>query len=721
MSRSLPGTASVTASSSRMTIHSAKKRMVQSLCRFGIQEPAAATKVAARRGRTLRAMPLKAMPLSALALLGLEAVMPNTSRAQSPAPTVTATQRPNVEQFVPRMLTNAQVVQDATVLRQALEQVHAGYDRYTPRRVLDTAFARLNVRAAQPMTDVELYHDIALLLAQIRCNHTKAEYPDALQKYRNTHDTHLPMRVRVFGKRMFVAASASPLLARGSEIVSINGVNTTDIITKLSRYAAVDGFTDFARATLLERDADLMGSDLDHYWPVEFGFPTQWTIGIKDVSGVSRDITLAPISYAIWQRLTGDTVTVDFANGTRVTRLDDTTSLLTVRSFVNYRTPVNADSLFRGIFTALNAANVRHLIIDLRENGGGSDDASNALLRYLIDKPVQPLLSIRRRTINVDSTLRRSFSTWSDPTEIFAPSPALFVRRFDGWYAERGADAIVTPASAAYRGHVSVLVGRRDGSATTMLLAVLQQAGARSGRLRLVGEETGGSAEGVTAGQVLFLALPNSGIRVRIPLKRSDVNVARAVPGLGVFPDVDATETVADFQHNIDRALVAARTVGRNGSSSPLAPTTGLLRGVLEYKDYGSGRRVELPTWMHTAPISDDADGRTLSYRQRTIYDDGPGKTIYSPDELRIAGNLWIEGDPVASPDTLRIVSRQRLGANTRIVLRGRGTDDNKPVEFRYTVMLGANTFSRLKEYRFTDTAPWQYRHEYRFRRNAVP
>jgi hypothetical protein len=481
----------------------------------------------------------------------------------------------------------------------------------------------------------------------------------------------------------------------------------------------VDGYTDFARTTLLENDSDLMGSDLDHYWPMEFGFADAFSFAVKTATGAARTVTLAPITFAAWKALDGRTQSDEFGRNTTWSMLDDTTARLTIRSFVNYRTPVNVDSLYRSIFDAMRARHARHLVLDLRGNGGGSDDASEGLLRYLIDTPVQPRRSVRRRTIRIDSTLAAAFDTWGDRAPIFTPSAALFVARPDGWFAQKGEVDTLQPAPDRFRGHVSVLIDRSNSSATTMLVAVLQQSGARTGRLRLIGEETGGSAEGVTAGQILFLKLPNSGIRVRIPLKRTDVNVTTFVPGLGVFPDVDATESLADFRAGVDRALVTARNTPWNPVLSTLAPTIGLMRGVLEYRDYQSERRVTLPTWVHTSPI-----GTSGAFRVRTVYDDGPGNTIYSPDVVRVAGDQWIEGaggEDGQSTDgqtTLRIAARRTVPRGQQLTLRGTGTDDNKSVEFRYTVTVGKNVSRRLKEFRLPGKA-WEYRHEYRLSRTA--
>ncbi len=635
-----------------------------------------------------------------------------------PAPTAGA--QAAAASYPAHTLSPSQISADVTLMRQALEQVHAGYDRYVPRRVMDTAFARLGRRAATPMTDLELYREVALLLARIRCNHTKAEYPAALESFRTKTATHLPVRVRVFEKRLFVDTSAGNAIAHGTEIVSINGTPTKDIVEKLSRFVAIDGFTDFARAALLERDNDLMGSDLDHYWPVEFGFAREWTFELNDAAGARRTTTLAPISFAAWSALSGDGRNIDFRTGTTLAMVNATTARLTIRSFVNYRTPVNADSLYASIFAQLSRRGVKHLILDLRDNGGGSDDASNGLVTYLIDRPLQPTTTVRRRTILIDSTLSAAFDTWGNRAEIFAPAESLFTKRADGWFAERSSLGTIQPSRDAFTGRVSVLVGRHNGSGATMLLAVLQEMGARTGKLRLIGEETGGSAEGPTAGQILFLKLPNSGMGIRIPLKRTDVNVRKALFGMGVFPDVDGTQTIGDFRARIDRALVAALATPWTPVRSPLAPLIGLMQGELEYRDYSDGSHRTIPSWSHISPI-----GTSGAFRQRTVYDDGPGNTIYSTDVLRMDGNRWLEGEGVESGEvgtpesTYRIASRRRVPSGEELVLLGTGMDDNKSVDFRFTVTLGDTIFNRVKEFRLPGQ-DYVWRHEYRYRRTAT-
>ena len=206
---------------------------------------------------------------------------------------------------------------------------------------------------------------------------------------------------------------------------------------------------------------------------------SEWTLSLKTAASKSRTVTLSPITFAAWKALAGESAPIDFRNGTRWAMLNDTTAQLTIRSFVNYRQPLNADSLYRTIFAQLRSRHVAHLILDLRDNGGGSDDASSALIPYLADAPVQLTRRIRRRTIHVDSTLAAAFDTWGDRTPIFSPAESLFTKDSGGWFTEKQQEPPLQPQSERFTGRDSILVGRRNGSGATMLLAVLQQSGAR--------------------------------------------------------------------------------------------------------------------------------------------------------------------------------------------------------------------------------------------------
>lgn len=87
-----------------------------------------------------------------------------------------------------------------------------------------------------------------------------------------------------------------------------------------------------------------------------------------------------------------------------------------------------------------------------------------------------------------------------------------------------------------------------------MLLAKLED----DGCITTVGQATGGSAEGPTAGRIFMLELPNSGITTRLPNMFNVMNIRSFRQGFGVMPDVEVKDTVAAFRAGKDLVLEAA-------------------------------------------------------------------------------------------------------------------------------------------------------------------
>ena len=95
-------------------------------------------------------------------------------------------------------LTAEQASADVALMRTALEEAHPDLYRYVAKPEIDAAFAKLAQRVKTPITDVELYDEISLLFAAIRCDHTEAEFLEAMSKFRNESRTQLPFRFKLF-------------------------------------------------------------------------------------------------------------------------------------------------------------------------------------------------------------------------------------------------------------------------------------------------------------------------------------------------------------------------------------------------------------------------------------------------------------------------------------------------------------------------------------------
>ena len=168
------------------------------------------------------------------------------------------------------------------LLRVALEKAHPGLYRYAPKSDIDATFDKLEKRVKTPITDADLYGKILLMQAAIRCDHTKAEFSEAMTKYRRNIPTHLPFRFKLFDHHMFIFGGdgTQNALRRGTEIMAINGQPEGTVLKRIERAISVDGFTDESRQSKLAADSDLMVSDFDQFYPIFYGFAPQFKLSM---------------------------------------------------------------------------------------------------------------------------------------------------------------------------------------------------------------------------------------------------------------------------------------------------------------------------------------------------------------------------------------------------------------------------------------------------------
>lgn len=455
-----------------------------------------------------------------------------------------------------RAIEGEAAVADVALLQRVLEVIHPGYERYADRAALDAVFEALRERVRGGTTDAEMYLAVSRVLVMIRCDHTKAEYPASLRSWREEHPSFLPVRVHIFGGRLYAGTNRVEGMERGDEILSINGVRAGRLVREAGALVSIDGWTEHARAAEAELSSEYMGSGLDTFMPLLHGWSERFVFEVRGAGGAVREVSGDALVFGAYESMVreGERYVRDFADGVRVERVGEKTAVLTVDTFVNYRDPVDPDAVFGPIMRGLNEDGVEHLVVDLRANGGGSTDAAVSLFRHLIDAPVTVVSGTLVKTVPIPEDVKAAVTTWDrgalDATrEMFTRDAATGLWAMKGEGPRR-----VEPAVDHFRGRVTALSSRANASGSTLLLSALRE----HAGVRVVGERTGGSVEGPTAGLIVFCELPASGIRVRVPVVRSVTGIEPVEAGMGVVPDVLVETTAAGFFGGRDEILEAA-------------------------------------------------------------------------------------------------------------------------------------------------------------------
>ena len=206
-------------------------------------------------------------------------------------------------------------------------------------------------------------------------------------------------------------------------------------------------------------------------------------------------------------------------------------------------------SLYDSIFSQLNEKNTANLILDLRNNEGG-DGTGEKLITYLLNKPYKHYNYTEEKFVGyppIVEHLENGKSLHFIDSLVFQTSSGMY-RLKEEYYNHLYKTQ--PPNKNHYKGKIFVLVNGASGSMASVVATFLKD----NKRAVFIGEETGGTMEGNTSDAYAKLRLPNTKIRVEIPLTKKVHNV-EFTKGRGVFPDYDISLNIEDIIKGTDTEL----------------------------------------------------------------------------------------------------------------------------------------------------------------------
>lgn len=244
---------------------------------------------------------------------------------------------------------------------------------------------------------------------------------------------------------------------------------------------------------------------------------------------------------------------------------------LEVSSFSNkvYR---DAGTTFRDeirrLFEELRRGRADRLILDLRENGGGSEPNESILFSFLVEAPLRKYRAVEARGRRVSAT---SASGLTFEREVYDEDEINFQRQErDGRLTRlnvppEGLMSHWEPSAPVFTGKLVVLAGGRTFSGGAELASMLY----RVERGVFVGEEVGGAHEGNTSGYLWRVVLPHSGVELGIPLLRFQFDWPGLPASRGVRPHCDVPPSVSEIGQRRDRAWRVAREIALQDWQAP--------------------------------------------------------------------------------------------------------------------------------------------------------
>lgn len=448
-------------------------------------------------------------------------------------------------------LSPAQLKADLQLARKALEEAHGGIYRYASKQEFDTVFDAASRKLNHPMEVLAFLRILAPAVAAVRCGHTGVQLPSALRTELEAAPL-LPLDVKIIGGKVFILRDfGSGGALAGSEILSINGVPAATIVATLTAASPGDGFIPTGRAGRVARS---FKEGLLHY----FGMQGRFMLTMTSPGSTPRQVTLAGQTLAALR----DASARQYPQDQRPKKFielsfpEEHIARLQVLTFMDDDEEDDGETLLAQAFDKIAASGASTLLLDLRNNGGGKDELGKRLYAHLVARPFTyyDALTVKRAGLSFASHV-------AGPAGI--PADAL-QERSDGLFALRSHPnlGVQQNATPAFKGKVIALINGASFSTTAELISQLHN----KGRAIFVGEESGGAYHGNNSGRDAVLVLPNSALKVTIPLVTYTLALDGShVNGRGVVPQYAVTPSIADYLARRDPQLEQALLLARAG------------------------------------------------------------------------------------------------------------------------------------------------------------
>ncbi len=407
-----------------------------------------------------------------------------------------------------------QAIEDAEYLWDKLETVHPNLYFDATKKEAESNFQGIVdlLEARESWSKLELYRILAPFVASFKDGHTYLSLNQEFLHYADNGGRIIPLMVSVKNGKLIVAGNLtkddpSP----GEEILSVNGKDNEEIYDQMT---AVIGAR---RQAFVEAKAS---RNFPIYLWALYGFSGPFEISHRTEDGEQKTVSLQGISVANY-RERKDAKLGKYELNWDLSFPGNDVGLLTINTFAgNLQTEFKQfiDNSFREI----EKREVEHLIIDLRENGGGSTKLSDYLYRFVSGKPFRTFAEVRVK--------------YSDPVlqkkTIFNPITWFKVKVLGDRIIVNKNDYKNPPRTKhGFDGELFLLTGPMTFSTAADFAALIKDLEAGT----IVGEETGGLAS--SYGDVFKLNLPNSGLTVGISYKYF-LRPAGFDDGRGVIPDI---------------------------------------------------------------------------------------------------------------------------------------------------------------------------------------
>jgi hypothetical protein len=423
-----------------------------------------------------------------------------------------------------------------------ISKEHPGFYRYTTRDKFDNLIDSTINTISYPLTELEYYRKIKPLFAQIGCLHSGVSLSKEYQDYLDNTSTLIPIQVfidstnKVFITKNYDTKEGTEI---GSEVIAINGISSSEILSKLLKAIPSDGFNQTEKILLLNHR-------FSFWYQTIIEVARTFKLDVK-TNGVVNNIELKGVSKNVFPTLksleTNYTKPLEF-------EIVRNTGILKVHSFAKSTIKNNRQKFkkyIKATFEEIKREGLENLIIDLRYNTGGTDGNAAFLASHFFDKPFRywDKIEVTEAVAKEIKGINRLF--YKRPKKVgdsYHWRKTWLTKEFDYYETQR-------PARTNFKGKTYVLTNGLCLSSCSDFVAVLSH----NKKATIIGQESGGGFQGNTSGMMPKAKIP-TGLQVTVPLQRytNAVDLKKNF-GRGTIPDFEVKLTFDEWLNKKDAEM----------------------------------------------------------------------------------------------------------------------------------------------------------------------
>ena len=473
-------------------------------------------------------------------------------------------------QSIDNQISQKKMKKDFEIFKQISKEANSGLYKYRTKQQIDSIYNWGNLQIENLTTYRDFYNLICTISNFEGSVHNDVSLPKKYaENLKNESYGYFPYPIKWIDGKWLVNIENKEI-PLGAEIVEINNTKIEKIIPELYKYYSTDG------NNLTGKRIGLM-TEFSKYYRLNYGITKTFTItyiearskkletkSIESVGNVSfyknaNKMHSLPLDKYYYYHLKEN-------EKYNYKQVDSLTGILTIHTFNMGSETTNGHKQYQrfldSVFVDVKINKIKNLIVDVRNNGGGTDP--NDLITY-------SYLTIRNFQENKEAWI--CFKKIPLLKYIYHKVPSfirpLFIGKFNKefqqifpqekngkFYQDENSDdhKIRKPNQNAFNGNIYLLISPKIASAGSLFAAML----AGNENTITIGEETMGSYYGHNGHTPLEYKLPKSKIIIQFSVVNLEQDVSQKENqkyDRGIIPDYSITQTFGDFLNNTDTQI----------------------------------------------------------------------------------------------------------------------------------------------------------------------